>query len=111
MNLKMKLKGLMNITVLSLFAGTLFSFQALAVRESFEQAKSELRDYIYHDQNRNGSLGTLYSGCDWNWRGRSGGAVDAKSCGYQIRKQKLRGERTEFEHILSGLSNMLSIHN
>ena len=104
MNLKMKLKGLMNITVLSLFAGPLFSFQALAVRESFEQAKSELRDYIYHDQNRNGSLGTLYSG-------RSGGAVDAKSCGYQIRKQKLRGERTEFEHILSGLSNMLSIHN
>lgn len=111
MKIKMKLKGLMNKTVLTLLAGLLISVQALAAPESFEQAKAELRDHVYFDQNRNGSLGTLYCGCDWDWRGRSGGAVDAKSCGYQARKQPVRGERTEFAHILSGLSNMLSIHN
>lgn len=100
MNIKMKLKGLMNKTVLTLFAGLLISVQALAAPESFEQAKAELRDHVYFDQNRNGSLGTLYCGCDWDWRGRSGGAVDPKSCGYQVRKQPVRGERTEFEHIV-----------
>lgn len=67
---------------------------------SFDRAKIELRQHVYHDQNRGGSLGTAYCGCDWEWLGRSGGRVDHASCGYQTRAQENRAVRIEWEHIV-----------
>ena len=111
MNNQTNLENSMKTKITWLLAGILFSFQALAAPETFEEAKSELKNFVYYDQNHNGSMGTLYCGCEWDWRGRSGGVVDAKECGYQVRKQKIRGDRIEYEHVLSGLSNMLYMIN
>lgn len=73
---------------------------AAAPPTTFEQAKTELRTEVYFDQNRNGALGTVYCGCDWEWLGRSGGRIDFDSCGYEIRAQEHRGIRTEWEHVV-----------
>jgi deoxyribonuclease-1 len=45
-------------------------------------------------------MGELYCGCKWTWVGKSGGRIDAGSCGLQARKQENRSERTEWEHIV-----------
>jgi len=42
----------------------------------------------------------LYCGCKWTWVGKSGGRIDAASCGLQARKQENRSDRTEWEHIV-----------
>lgn len=68
--------------------------------ENFDQAKILLRERVYHDQNRNGVLGTAYCGCEWRWVGRSAGRVDHASCGYEVRAQELRAERIEWEHVV-----------
>ncbi len=68
--------------------------------ESFSKAKVTLKEKVYYDQNKNGALGTIYCGCDWRWVGKSGGRVDHKSCGYQVRAQHTRAERTEWEHVV-----------
>lgn len=67
---------------------------------SFSQAKVFSKRHVYFDQNQKGALGTLYCGCDWEWVGRSGGRVDHDSCGYKVRAQQTRAERTEWEHIV-----------
>ena len=82
-----------------LFVGLVAAFGLQAAPANFTQAKNELRQYIYHDQNRNAG-GDLYCGCDWEWVGRSGGRVDLKACGYKIRAQPNRAERIEWEHIV-----------
>lgn len=84
--------------ILALIAATISVVQAAPT--TFERAKVELRQRVYHDQNIDGELGSLYCGCDWQWVGRSGGRVDADSCGYRIRAQAHRGARTEWEHIV-----------
>ncbi len=86
--------------VLQLLPLLFLSFQISAAPESFNQAKSELREYIYHDRNHAQNMGTLYCGCSWEWTGISGGRIDAKGCGYNVRKQAMRGTRIEYEHIL-----------
>lgn len=73
------------------------SFSLLAAPQTFGQAKAEARQYIYHDQTKNG---TFYCGCEWNWAGKSGGRVDLNSCGYKIRSQENRAVRTEWEHVV-----------
>ena len=75
-----------------------------AAPQNFEQAKIELRQHVYHDQNQSGHLGTLYCGCDWQWVGRSGGRIDMSSCGYKTRAQQNRAERIEYEHIVPASS-------
>jgi len=45
-------------------------------------------------------MGELYCGCKWTWVGKSGGRIDAESCGLKARKQVSRAERTEWEHIV-----------
>lgn len=71
-----------------------------AAPQTFDQAKHELRQSVYFDQNVGGALGTVYCGCDWRWVGASGGRVDFSSCGYEIRAQEHRGIRTEWEHVV-----------
>ncbi|MNP00618.1 Endonuclease-1 precursor [compost metagenome] len=45
-------------------------------------------------------MGELYCGCKWTWVGKSGGRIDAQSCGLKARSQETRAERTEWEHIV-----------
>jgi deoxyribonuclease I len=74
-----------------------FSLTALAAPPTFNPAKIEARQYIYHDRSH---VGTFYCGCNWKWVGRSGGRVDLDSCGYEIRSQVNRAIRTEWEHVV-----------
>lgn len=73
------------------------AFQAFAAPQTFEQAKIEAQQFIYHDRTK---AGTFYCGCNWEWVGRSGGRVDLESCGYQIRSQENRAIRIEWEHVV-----------
>lgn len=76
----------------------LVAVQAHAI-SSFDQAKVALKNHVYGDLNRGGP-GDFYCGCDWDWVGRSGGRVDLESCGYEVRAQQTRAERTEWEHVV-----------
>lgn len=66
---------------------------------SFSAAKAVAKQRIFFDQLAV-DQGDLYCGCRWDWVGRSGGRVDADSCGYETRAQKVRAERIEWEHIV-----------
>ena len=66
---------------------------------TFEEAKVVAKRQVFYDQ-ADSSTGELYCGCKWNWVGKSGGRVDAMSCGYEVRKQATRAKRTEWEHIV-----------
>jgi deoxyribonuclease-1 len=66
---------------------------------TFEKAKVVAKKQVFYDQ-ANSSAGDLYCGCKWTWVGKSGGRVDALSCGYEVRKQASRAKRTEWEHIV-----------
>ncbi|MBI6548304.1 endonuclease [Xenorhabdus lircayensis] len=79
--------------------GLTISFNAWSAPTSFEQAKVESRKNVYEGQTKSG-IGTLYCGCDWQWVGKSGGRVDLASCGYHVRSQQTRAERTEWEHMV-----------
>ncbi|WP_455231653.1 endonuclease [Geopseudomonas aromaticivorans] len=84
------------ILLLTLIAGFLH-LPSIAAPQSFEKAKIELRQTVYHDQN---DQGDLYCGCDWKWMGRSGGRVDLTSCGYEVRTDRNRAARIEWEHVV-----------
>lgn len=75
------------------------SLPAFAEIDNFRESKAKLKEHVYLDQTR-GGVGTFYCGCDWRWVGESGGRVDAQSCGYEVRAQKTRAERTEWEHVV-----------
>jgi deoxyribonuclease-1 len=80
----------------------LFSFNLHAFATppaTFTEAKVVAKQKVYLDQ-ANSSMGELYCGCKWAWVGKSGGRIDADSCGLQARKQETRAERTEWEHIV-----------
>ncbi|WP_028633946.1 endonuclease [Pseudomonas parafulva] len=78
----------------------LLSFAAWANPPStFTEAKVVAKQRVYMDQ-ASSPMGELYCGCQWTWVGKSGGRIDAASCGYQTRKQQNRAERTEWEHIV-----------
>lgn len=85
---------LLRLLVVSL---AIFTAAVQSAPQTFDRAKIELRQYVYHDQN---TVGAFYCGCKWNWVGRSGGRVDLGSCGYEVRADRNRAERTEFEHVV-----------
>lgn len=66
---------------------------------NFDEAKVVAKRQVFYDQ-ADSSTGELYCGCKWTWVGKSGGRVDATSCGYEVRKQVNRAQRTEWEHIV-----------
>lgn len=74
--------------------------QAASGPTGFSSAKELMRKHVYFDQNKNGELGTLYCGCDWEWKGRSGGVIDQQSCGYKVRALPVNAARIEWEHIV-----------
>ncbi|MGV6475546.1 endonuclease [Azotobacter vinelandii] len=67
--------------------------------ESFEKAKIALREKVYFDR-QTSDVGDMYCGCRWTWMGRSGGRIDLKSCGYEVRADSNRAQRIEWEHIV-----------
>ena len=89
------------LKVLVIALTVFFGYSAFdSAPKTFSQAKVILKEQIYFDQNKNGALGTIYCGCDWQWVGKSGGSIDPKTCGYRIRAIASRGERTEIEHVV-----------
>lgn len=77
-----------------------FNLQAFATPPAtFTEAKILAKQQVYLDQ-ADSAMGELYCGCKWTWVGKSGGRIDAKSCGLKTRKQETRAERTEWEHIV-----------
>jgi deoxyribonuclease-1 len=66
---------------------------------TFSEAKVIARQQVYLDQ-ADSAQGELYCGCKWTWVGKSGGRIDAQSCGLKARKQESRAQRTEWEHIV-----------
>jgi len=66
---------------------------------TFTAAKAIAKNKVFYDQASTG-LGDLYCGCAWKWVGKSGGRIDAASCGYDTRAQQMRAERIEWEHIV-----------
>ena len=67
--------------------------------EGFSAAKAVAKRHIFFDEFAL-EQGDLYCGCRWDWVGRSGGRIDADSCGYETRAQQVRAERIEWEHIV-----------
>lgn len=74
-----------------------FSLSVHADYPNFSQAKKILRQSIYMDQT---TKGTFYCGCNWSWQGATGGRIDKKSCGYDVRANQNRADRLEWEHIV-----------
>ncbi|HIB08923.1 DNA-specific endonuclease I [Alcanivorax nanhaiticus] len=85
--------------ILCLLLALVASSPVLADIDNFRESKAMLKEHVYLDQTRGGE-GTFYCGCDWRWVGESGGRVDASSCGYEVRAQENRAERTEWEHVV-----------
>ena len=67
---------------------------------TYRDAKKQLREHVYHDRNDE-AFGTLYCGCQWRWRGESGGRVIYDdNCPAKIDHYGNRADRTEHEHIV-----------
>jgi deoxyribonuclease I len=64
--------------------------------QSFSQAKVLLAQ-IHEDL---GLLTTFYCGCPYVRKGRSGGDIDRDRCGLKTRKNNLRSDRVEWEHVV-----------
>lgn len=77
----------------------IFSSAFASAPDTFSEAKVVAKREVFFDQ-AGGPAGDLYCGCKWKWVGKSGGRVDAESCGYEVRKQPTRADRTEWEHIV-----------
>lgn len=63
--------------------------------KSFESAKRIAREVIYA-----GHSIDFYCGCAYTEKSKSGGTIDATNCGYTPRKDKVRGARLEWEHVM-----------
>jgi deoxyribonuclease I len=63
---------------------------------TFKQAKSLLAQ-IHEDL---GLLTTFYCGCPYVRKGRSGGDIDREACGLKARKNEMRSDRVEWEHVV-----------
>ena len=64
---------------------------------SFRTAKrllAEIHEAIGHER-------TLYCGCSYERRGKSGGDLDRESCGLKARRDDKRSDRLEWEHVVS----------
>ncbi len=61
---------------------------------SFSQAKKQLAA-LYKGQHQT----SFYCGCDFYYQGKKL-KPDLNSCGYQVRKQKKRASRIEWEHVM-----------
>ncbi len=69
--------------------------QRVISEQNFNKAKTELiKIYKAHPEQRE-----FYCDCEFSWEGRKG-IVDLQSCGYKIRKNEVRANRIEWEHVM-----------
>ena len=64
---------------------------------SFQAAKrllAEVHEAIGHER-------TLYCGCPYERKGKSGGDLDREACGLKARRNDKRSDRLEWEHVVS----------
>lgn len=79
----------------------IISFNTYAEPKNFEDSKHYVKK-VYQ-----GNEKTFYCGCDYTYRGRTGGVINHKSCGYKIRSNGIpseavisRASRLEYEHVV-----------
>lgn len=80
---------------------TLVAVSVNAAPANFPQAKKLAKEKVYYDRTE---VGDTYCGCKWRWVGASGGRTELASCGYEIRSNKVRAERVEWEHVVTASS-------
>ncbi|ELR65327.1 Endonuclease I precursor [Photobacterium marinum] len=84
----------MQRTLKWLTIGLLFPATVMAAHpSSFSKAK-KIAVNIYQEHPV-----SFYCGCDIKWQGKKG-IPDLESCGYEVRKQKRRASRIEWEHVV-----------
>lgn len=66
----------------------------MAAPRDFDEAK-RLAERVYSDHPEE-----FYCGCRITWRKDGKDLVDAGSCGYQVRKDPVRAQRIEWEHVV-----------
>ncbi|MGF1760171.1 deoxyribonuclease I [Photobacterium sagamiensis] len=82
------------LALILVLAATAISTSSIAAPPtSFSKAK-KIAVKIYQDHPT-----SFYCGCDIKWQGKKG-VPDLASCGYQVRKQKKRASRIEWEHVV-----------
>ena len=71
--------------------------EPITVAGSWGTTKAWARDIVYEGENT-----TFYCGCDYTPSGRSGGAIDQSSCGYDGSNEShaARAVRLEWEHVV-----------
>lgn len=84
--------------VISFVGGLLLSLTTTMGQspDKFDQAKRLLAG-VHEDI---GHLETLYCGCSYTRKGRSGGDIDREDCGLETRKNDKRSDRVEWEHVV-----------
>lgn len=94
------MKNFKESAIFKALAIVVFALVAVSVNaappSSFYKAKVLTKEKVYYDRT---NVGDTYCGCKFRWVGASGGRTDLSSCGYKIRSNKVRAERTEWEHI------------
>lgn len=85
----------------TLFAALLLctSTSSMAL-EDFSTAKRELPKIYKQLQKEGMAINSFYCGCALSFNNKNKLIVDLKSCGYEVRKQKTRANRIEYEHIM-----------
>ena len=83
-------------TLVALFLPILAGPTSAQSPERFDAAKKLLAGI--HEEI--GHLRTLYCGCPYVRRGRSGGDVEREACGLEARKNEKRSDRVEWEHVV-----------
>ena len=85
-------------TVIVVLAALLSSLSTASAQspETFAEAKRLLAG-IHEDI---GHLRTLYCGCPYARKGRSGGDIDGEACGLKARSNERRSDRIEWEHVV-----------
>ncbi len=85
-------------TVIVVLAALLSSLSTASAQspETFAESKRLLAGI--HEEI--GHLQTLYCGCPYVRRGRSGGDIDREGCGLKARRNERRSDRVEWEHVV-----------
>lgn len=84
------------IRLIFCFLLILFPLFGYAWQQNFNNAKKQLiLLYRQYPQQKE-----FYCGCDFVFQGRKG-IVDLNSCGYRVRKNPIRAQRIEWEHVMT----------
>lgn len=94
MKSRMKTELRVNLSVLALVSFLTHSVGVMATPQDFDDAK-RAAERIYSDHPED-----FYCGCRITWRNGGKDLIDGNSCGYQPRKDPVRAQRVEWEHVV-----------